>query len=60
MLKGVEGISFNYFGEEDVVRHNLVSRIIRAYDERARSQQMSLELAKQPREQERQEEPLQQ
>jgi phosphate starvation-inducible PhoH-like protein len=60
VLKGVEGISFNYFGEEDVVRHNLVSRIIRAYDERSRSQQMSLELAKQPREQEGQEEPLQQ
>ena len=60
VLKGVEGISFNYFGEEDVVRHNLVSRIIRAYDERARSQQMSLELAKQPREPEGQKEPLQQ
>lgn len=60
VLKGVEGISFNYFGEEDVVRHNLVSRIIHAYDERARSQQMSLELAKQPRAQEAQEEPLQQ
>ncbi len=60
VLKGVEGISFNYFGDEDVVRHNLVSRIVRAYDERSRSQQMSLELAKQPREQEAQEEPLQQ
>lgn len=52
VLKNVEGISFNYFGEEDVVRHNLVSRIIHAYDERAKSQQMSLELAKQPRAQE--------
>jgi len=60
VLKNVEGISFNYFGEEDVVRHNLVSRIIRAYDERAKSQQMSLELAKQPREQEGPQEPLQQ
>jgi len=60
VLKNVEGISFNYFGEEDVVRHNLVSRIIHAYDERSRSQQMSLELAKQPREPEAQEEPLQQ
>ncbi|HLJ25115.1 MAG TPA: PhoH family protein [Candidatus Angelobacter sp.] len=59
VLKDVEGISFNYFGDEDVVRHNLVSRIVRAYDERSRSQQMSLELAKQPRE-ESQEEPLQQ
>ncbi|HEY6251829.1 MAG TPA: PhoH family protein [Candidatus Angelobacter sp.] len=52
VLKNVEGISFNYFDEEDVVRHNLVSRIIRAYDERSKNQQMSLELAKQPREQE--------
>lgn len=61
VLKNVEGISFNYFAEEDVVRHNLVSRIIRAYDERSKSQQMSLELAKQPRDQEApQEEPLQQ
>jgi len=60
VLKNVEGISFNYFGEEDVVRHNLVSRIIRAYDERAKSQQMSLELAKQLREQEGPQEPLQQ
>ncbi len=60
VLKGVEGISFNYFGDEDVVRHNLVSRIIRAYDERAKTQQMALELPKQPREQEGREPPLQQ
>jgi phosphate starvation-inducible protein PhoH and related proteins len=60
VLKAVEGISFNYFDEEDVVRHNLVSRIIRAYDERSRSQQMSLELPKQPGRPEAQEEPLQQ
>ncbi|MDE3181325.1 MAG: PhoH family protein [Acidobacteriota bacterium] len=35
----VEGISFIYFTDRDVVRHNLVQRIIRAYDEfdRARS-----------------------
>ena len=50
VLKNVEGISFNYFSEEDVVRHNLVTRIIRAYDERSKSQQMSLEMPKQPRE----------
>src|SRR5579864_2464779 len=61
VLKNVEGISFNYFSEEDVVRHNLVTRIIRAYDERSKSQQMSLELPKQPRDPERpQEEALQQ
>lgn len=34
LLKNVEGIGFNYFSEEDVVRHPLVRRIIRAYDER--------------------------
>src|SRR5689334_11918093 len=43
VLKGVEGVSFNYLAEEDVVRHHLVQRIIRAYDDRARTQQMSLE-----------------
>jgi phosphate starvation-inducible PhoH-like protein len=54
VLKPVEGIFFNYFGEEDVVRHHLVQRIVRAYDERSRSQQMSLEL---PREVQPQQEP---
>jgi len=29
----VPGISFVYFNERDVVRHNLVQRIIRAYEE---------------------------
>jgi phosphate starvation-inducible PhoH-like protein len=33
----VEGISFIYFNERDVVRHNLVQRIIRAYEEFDRS-----------------------
>jgi phosphate starvation-inducible protein PhoH and related proteins len=60
VLKCVEGISFNYFGEEDVVRHNLVSRIIHAYDERSRSQQMSLEMPKQPGAPDSREETLQQ
>ena len=32
ILKGVEGIRFNYFTEVDVVRHELVKRIIKAYD----------------------------
>jgi phosphate starvation-inducible PhoH-like protein len=31
----IEGISFTYFDERDVVRHNLVQRIIKAYDEHA-------------------------
>lgn len=60
VLKGVEGIFFSYFDEEDVVRHTLVSRIVRAYDERSRNQQMALELPKQPHDAEAQEEPLQQ
>jgi len=33
----VEGISFIYFAERDVVRHSLVQRIIRAYEEFDRS-----------------------
>jgi phosphate starvation-inducible protein PhoH and related proteins len=57
VLKSVEGISFNFFGEEDVVRHHLVQRIVRAYDERSRSQQMSLELPRQAGESEETPEP---
>ncbi|HKW75289.1 MAG TPA: PhoH family protein [Terriglobales bacterium] len=60
VLKGVDGISFNFFGEEDVVRHHLVQRIVRAYDERNRAQQMALELPREVREGEQQEPPLQQ
>jgi phosphate starvation-inducible protein PhoH and related proteins len=33
VLKSVEGLAFVYFDEADVVRHHLVQRIIRAYDE---------------------------
>ncbi len=32
VLPNVEGISFVYFNEKDVVRHDLVQRIIRAYE----------------------------
>jgi len=32
LLKGVGGISFNYFTSRDVVRHPLVAKIIEAYD----------------------------
>lgn len=32
ILKGVEGIAFKYFSEADVVRHPLVSEIVRAYE----------------------------
>jgi phosphate starvation-inducible PhoH-like protein len=45
VLKKVEGLAFVHFDEGDVVRHHLVQRIIRAYDERksqVADQQMSL------------------
>jgi len=45
ILKHVEGLTFVYFDEGDVVRHHLVQRIIRAYDEhktRVAEAQMSL------------------
>jgi len=32
VLRGVEGISFVQFDERDVVRHNLVQRIVKAYE----------------------------
>src|SRR5438128_386127 len=32
VLKGVEGMSFIYFDERDVVRHSLVQRIVKAYE----------------------------
>ena len=32
VLRGVEGISFVYFDERDVVRHSLVQRIVKAYE----------------------------
>ncbi len=32
LLKGVEGVSLNYFTSKDVVRHPLVARIIEAYE----------------------------
>src|ERR1700738_2402250 len=45
ILKDVNGLSFVHFDESDVVRHHLVQRIIRAYDEfktRQAGPQMSL------------------
>ena len=38
-LEGVEGIAFLDFTEKDVVRHPLVSKIVRAYDIREREQE---------------------
>lgn len=45
VLKNVQGLSFVYFDETDVVRHHLVQRIVRAYDEhktRVAEEQLSL------------------
>jgi phosphate starvation-inducible PhoH-like protein len=44
VLNGVEGVSFCHFEDKDVVRHNLVQRIVRAYDTHQREQQLSLGL----------------
>jgi len=47
VIKGVEGVSFIYLDERDVVRHTLVQRIIRAYEqhtEAAQAAQLSLSL----------------
>ncbi len=47
VLRDVQGISFVYFDEKDVVRHNLVQRIVKAYekyDESVGSRQLSLRL----------------
>jgi len=33
ILKGIEGIAFVFLKEEDVVRHPLVKKIIKAYEE---------------------------
>jgi phosphate starvation-inducible protein PhoH and related proteins len=60
ILRNVEGLSFNFFSEEDVVRHHLVQRIVRAYDERSRNQQMALDLPEEAGEGQEQEPPLQQ
>jgi hypothetical protein len=45
ILRNVEGIRFCYFDEGDVVRHHLVQRIIRAYDDhKGRNEQLTLSL----------------
>jgi len=50
VLRGVEGLGFVYFGEQDVVRHPLVQRIVRAYerygDMNGPGRQMALRLEK--------------
>ena len=48
ILKPVNGIAQVYFDETDVVRHHLVQRIIRAYDDhKTRGEQMALSLGAQ-------------
>jgi len=45
LVEAVEGIRFCYFDEGDVVRHHLVQRIVRAYeDHKGRNEQLSLDL----------------
>ena len=38
ILKDTPGIAFTDFDERDVVRHELVARIVRAYDRHEKSQ----------------------
>jgi phosphate starvation-inducible PhoH-like protein len=55
VLRGIEGISFVYFDERDVVRHNLVQRIVKAYERYQESNggaQLSLRLGEPVREDE--------
>ncbi|MGA3073915.1 MAG: PhoH family protein [Bryobacteraceae bacterium] len=54
VLRGVEGISFVQFDERDVVRHNLVQRIVKAYERYNEAvgagRQLSLKLTEPPAE----------
>ena len=51
ILRGTEGISFIYFDDRDVVRHNLVARIVKAYErymEATTGRQLTLKLTEEP------------
>jgi phosphate starvation-inducible PhoH-like protein len=37
ILRGVDGVSFTFFDSQDVVRHPLVQRIVKAYESRGES-----------------------
>ena len=39
VLQGMEGVAFVRFGQADVVRHPLVTRIVKAYEERGTNEQ---------------------
>src|ERR1700746_460684 len=50
VLKNVDGLAFCHFDETDVVRHQLVQRIVRAYDEhKTRAAEQQLLLLAEPR-----------
>jgi phosphate starvation-inducible protein PhoH and related proteins len=57
VLKGVKGIGFTYFNEEDVVRHHLVQRIINAYERQKSEQQLDLQLGEKIPDRERESRP---
>jgi phosphate starvation-inducible PhoH-like protein len=44
LLEGVEGIAFCHFEEVDIVRHTLVQRIIRAYEQKNLQQELPLDM----------------
>src|SRR5262245_8507611 len=46
ILKDIEGISFCYFTEVDVVRHPLVTEVIKAYDRRDTERKAAIDAAK--------------
>lgn len=46
ILQGVKGIDFIHFGEADVVRHPLVTRIVKAYGDHEREKQLALKSRK--------------
>ena len=48
LLNGVEGIQFCHFEDGDVVRHNLVQRIIRAYEGKSQQRELPLAMADGP------------
>src|SRR5579884_3254909 len=52
VLRGVEGISFCFFDDRDVVRHSLVQRIVKAYERYGEltgaGRQLSLRLSDEP------------
>lgn len=50
ILRGVKGIDVIDFGESDVVRHPLVTRIVRAYGEHDREKKLNLEIKRQQKE----------